>query len=52
MTHPQCHKVLLQGHIALESHGLATQAGLPALKTSSQDYTFSKEAAEIVFVER
>ena len=26
MTHPQCRIVLLQGHIALESHGLAASA--------------------------
>ena len=26
MTHPQYRKLLLQGHVALESHGLAAQA--------------------------
>ena len=28
MTHPQYRKVLLQGHVALESHGLAARARL------------------------
>ena len=28
MTHPQCREVLLQGHVALESRGLATRARL------------------------
>ena len=51
VTHrPQCCKVLLQGHVALESQGLVTRARL-ASTDSSQDYKFSEEAAEIVFVE-
>ena len=44
MTHPQCRKVLLQRHVALESHGLAAQARLASIETSSQDYKFSEEA--------
>ena len=28
VTHPQYRKVLLQGHVALESHGLAARARL------------------------
>ena len=53
MTHPQCHKLFLQGHIALalESHGLAAQARLASIKTSSQDNKFSEKTAECFFVE-
>ena len=50
VTHPQCCKVLLQGHVALESHRIE---GLPALLISStQDYKFSEKATEsCVFME-
>ena len=34
VKHPQCRKVLLQGHVALESHGLVTQARLASTENS------------------
>ena len=32
VTHPQYRKMLLQGHVALESHGLAARARLASTK--------------------
>ena len=52
MTHPQYRKVLLQGHVALESHGLAAGARLASTENVFKGlYKFSEEAAESVFVE-
>ena len=48
MTHPQCRKVLLQGRVGLESHGLAAGARLASIENTLKNYKFT---AESVFVE-
>ena len=53
MTHPQYRKVLLQGHVALESHGLAARARLASTENVFIDRTINsvKKLPERVFVE-
>ena len=48
VTHSQYRKVLLQGHVALESHELADRA---RLASTENVYIFSEAAAESILVE-
>ena len=50
VTYPQCHKLSLQGHVALDSHGLIARVRLTSTENVFID-KFSEEAANSVFVE-